>query len=192
MLVTTLADLLVPTIISKQYRSYNHLKDTISSLGTSESPVQKQQCMNLIIVGVLFSTFSLINWFIMEGKIRAHHWYYIGILIFGIGCILAGIFPEDPNDVEETSSGKIHGIASGLGFIFIISSLYWAIKIPELVDLQFFSFVFFILAILTFLMFLFSNSIKWRIFSYTGLYQRLNLIVIYTALIIDYVWLNLR
>jgi len=31
---------------------------------------------------------------------------------------LAGIFPEDPEGITETISGKIHGIASGLGFLF--------------------------------------------------------------------------
>ena len=120
LLLATLGDLFIPIIIGSKYPGYNHLMDTISTLGTNKSPAQKFQCINLIIVGILFIVFSVgqglafiqINWY--------HRLFILGIVLFGIGTILAGIFPEDPKGIAETVSGKIHGIASGLGFIFLI------------------------------------------------------------------------
>jgi ABC-type Mn2+/Zn2+ transport system permease subunit len=66
------------------------------------------------------------------------HWIYLwGIVAFGIGAgIIAGIFPEDTRGVEETVSGKIHGIFSGLGFIFLILNPLWALCIDELNGLE--------------------------------------------------------
>ena len=40
LLLATLGDLIVPIIIGIKYPGYNHLMDTISTLGTNKSPVQ--------------------------------------------------------------------------------------------------------------------------------------------------------
>ena len=54
LLLATLGDLLIPIIIGLKYPGYDHFIDTISELGTRNSPVHKAQCWNLKHVGILF------------------------------------------------------------------------------------------------------------------------------------------
>jgi len=189
LLLATMSDLFVPMIIGIKYPGYNHLIDTISTLGTHKSPVQKLQCINLITVGTLFIIFSIgqdlsfvqINWY--------HRLFILGIVLFGIGTILAGIFPEDPKGIAETVSGKIHGIASGIGFIFLILNPLWAIWIDEFKNLRHFNITLFFIAVLTFILFMISENKNSGILKYTGLFQRLNLITLYGHLILNYIWI---
>lgn len=102
---------------------------------------------------------------------------------------MAGIFPEDPKGIGETISGKIHGITSGIGFILLILNPLWAIWIAEFKDLRYMNITLFILAILTFILFMISENINSGIFQYTGLFQRLNLIILYGHLILNYIWI---
>lgn len=143
LLIASLGDLIIPIIIGTKYPGYNHLIDTISTLGTTESPVQKIESINLTVVGILFIIFAIGQWFTFEQKSWLCNWYTIGILIYAIGCILAGIFPEDAAGLAETGSGKIHGIASGLGFLFLILNPLWAVWMKELKDLQLINIIFF-------------------------------------------------
>ena len=189
LLLATLGDLFVPIIIGVEYPGYNHLIDTISTLGTSNSPVQKFQCINLIAVGILFIIFSIGQGLSFTEVKWCHKLFIIGIILFGVGTILAGIFPEDPKGIAETVSGKIHGIASGLGFIFLIFNPLWAIRIAEFKDLRKVNITLFILAILTFVLFITSENIDSGILKYTGLFQRLNLIILYGHLILNYIWI---
>lgn len=190
LLIASLGDIIVPFFISTKYPGYNHLIHTISTLGTTKSPVQRYECLNLIVVGILFLIFSIGQWFLFKQKTWYHNWYTIGILIFSVGCILAGIFPEDPQGVAETSSGKIHGIASGLGFLFLILNPLWAIWIKELNDIRIVNLLLFIFAILTFVLFIVSEDKSSGFLKYTGLFQRLNLLILYGTLILNYVWIN--
>jgi len=189
LLLATLGDLLVPIIIGIEYPGYNHLVDTISTLGTNNSPVQKFQCINLITVGILFITFSVGQGLAFTQIKWCHRLFVLGIVLFGVRTILAGIFPEDPKDIAETVSGKIHGIASGIGFIFLILNPLWAIWIAEFKDLRYINMTLFVLAVLTFILFMISENISSGILKYTGLFQRLNLIILYGHLILNYIWI---
>jgi len=189
LLLATLGDLLVPIIIGMKYPDYNHLIDTISTLGTNKSPVQKFQCINLIVVGILFIIFSIGQGLVFTQIKWCHRLFIIGIILFGVGTILAGIFPKDPKGISETIFGKIHGIASGIGFIFLILNPLWAIWIVEFKDLKYVNITLFILAILTFFLFVTSENISSGILKYTGLFQRLNLIILYGHLILNYIWI---
>jgi len=189
LLLAALGDLFIPIIIGLEYPGYNHLVDTISTLGTNNSPVQKFQCINLITVGILFITFSVGQGLAFTQIKWCHKLFVLGIVLFGVGTILAGIFPEDPKDIAETVSGKIHGIASGIGFIFLILNPLWAIWIAEFKDLRYVNMTLFVLAVLTFVFFLTSENISSGILQYTGLFQRLNLIILYGHLILNYIWI---
>ncbi len=189
LLLAALGDLFIPIIIGLEYPGYNHLIDTISTLGTNKSPVQKFQCMNLIAVGILFIIFSVGQGLAFTQIKWCHRLFILGIVLFGVGTILAGIFPEDPKGIAETVSGKIHGIASGVGFIFLILNPLWAIWIAEFKDLRYVNMTLFVLAVLTFVFFLTSENISSGILQYTGLFQRLNLIILYGHLILNYIWI---
>ena len=189
LLLAALGDLFIPMIIGNKYPGYNHLVDTISTLGTNKSPVQKFQCINLIAVGILFIIFSVGQGLAFTQIKQPHRLFILGIVLFGIGTILAGIFPEDPKDITETVSGKIHGIASGIGFIFLILNPLWAIWIAEFKDLRQVNMMLFVLAVLTFVLFLISENINSGFLKYTGLFQRLNLIILYGHLILNYIWI---
>ena len=189
LLLATLGDLFIPIIIGIKYPGYNHLVDTISTLGINKSPVQKFQCINLIVVGILFIVFSVGQGLSFTQIKWCHTLFILGIILFGVGTILAGIFPEDPKGISETISGKIHGIASGIGFIFLILNPLWAIWIAEFKDLRQVNMMLFVLAVLTFVLFLISENINSGFLKYTGLFQRLNLAILYGHLILNYIWI---
>ena len=190
LLAATIGDLLIPTILGMKYPGYSNLYDTISSLGTNKSPVQKYQCLNLIMVGLLFLFFTVGQYQAFETIQWSHVLYILGILIFGIGTIIAGFFPEDPLGTAETVSGKIHGIASGIGFLLLILNPLWSIWIKEFHTSSHIHVVVFILAVLTFLLFIMSENNTVGIFKYTGLLQRLNLVILYGYMIYNYIISN--
>ncbi len=187
LLISSLMDLLIPILLGRKYPGYSHLLDTISELGSNTSPVQKFECLNLIVVGMLLILFSVGQFLGFEAIRWSHKLYLAGIVLFGVGTVLAGFFHEDPKLVKETFSGKIHGISSGIGFIFLILNPFWAIWIAEFSGLRFINFTLFTGALLTFVLFLLSENRTKGFLKYTGLLQRLNLIILYAALVMNYV-----
>lgn len=186
LIVAALADLLIPIILGLKYPGYNHFRDTISTLGTKESPVKKQENSNLILVGILFILFAFGQGFAFENLEWSQNLYVFGILAFGIGCTLAGIFSEDPKGLKESVSGKIHGIASGIGFIFLILNPLWATFIHAFVKYKALNIFLFGAGIVTFAIFILSENRETGLLKYTGLLQRLNLIVLYGCLILNF------
>lgn len=192
LLTAICADILIPVVLGKHYPGYNHLRDTISTLGTPNSPVQKFECATLIAVGSLFLVFAVGQARSFQAMQWSHSLYLMGITLFGVGSILAGFFPEDPLGVEETISGKIHGIASGLGFLFLILNPLWSVWINEFANLKLVNIVIFPLAIITFVMFLLSENRTTGILQYTGLFQRLNLSILYGHLVLNFLFQQSR
>lgn len=186
LLTATLSDLLLPFFISRRYPGYSHLTDTISTLGTKISPARRYGCDSLIFSGCLFFIFGTGQYFFFEQTTWLHKMYTAGIIVFAIGSVLAGIFPEDPRGTEETPSGKIHGISSGIGFIFLILNPLWAVWIVEFYQMQVINIILFILGLVTFIFFLMSENKTRGILRFTGLFQRLNLIVLNAVLILNF------
>jgi len=190
LLLAVLGDLLIPIIIGTKYPGYNHLTDTISALGANNSPVQKYQCLNLILVGILFIIFAIGQGLAFKQIKWSQTLFIVGIILFGLGTIIAGFFPEDPKGIEETVSGKIHGIASGIGFLFLILIPLWAIWIDNLKNLRNVNLILFVFAVITFILFLLSEKRDTGFLKYTGLFQRLNLIILYGNVVMNYIWLK--
>lgn len=186
-LIAVIGDFIVPCFLGKKYPRYNNLKDTISTLGTKNSPVKKQLSYWLITNGSLLLIFSIGHLSIFPIFSWKHVLYLLGIVIFGVGSILAGIFPEDPKESKETIFGKIHGISSGLGFIFLIFNTMWMFLIIEDNYIKIFNISFFILGLITFILFIISHKRD----GLTGLWQRINLATLYVPLIINYIVLVL-
>jgi hypothetical protein len=191
LLVASAADLLIPVVIATRYSGYNHFYDTVSTLGTSISPVKKYQCLNLVIVGLLFAIFSGGQALSFRSMAWAHVLYILGIGVFGLGTVMAGIFPEDPQGEGETVSGKIHGISSGMGFVFLILNPLWALWIREFINLRMINGIIFPLAVISFALFLVSEKRTAGLLKYTGLFQRINMVILYSDLVINYIYLRI-
>ena len=181
-LIATISDFVVPYILGKKYPNYSNLKDTISTLGTNKSPVRQYLSYSLITTGSLLLIFSIGHLFIFSSYSWKHILYVIGIAVFGMGSILAGIFPEDVRGSEETKSGKIHGISSGLGFIFLIFNPLWIFLILENNGLRIFNILFFVFGLLSFIVFM----VSYKRDGLTGLWQRINMATLYLPLIVNY------
>ncbi len=186
LVVACLFDLIIPHIISRKYPNYNYIIDTISTLGTRTSPVQKQERLNLVFIGVLFVIFAIGQYILFDTIVWSNNLYFIGVLAFGIGSILAGIFPADQKGAKESISGKIHGIASGIGFILLIFNLLWGCFISDFSTNIILNFILFIFGFTTFVMFLISEKKDKEVFKYKGLLQRVNLTVLYTGLVVNF------
>lgn len=187
LLLAVAIDLTVPLILGNFYPNYNHLKDTVSSLGTEISPVKQWEGLSLISVGILFCLFAYGQFGQFYNKGKYEKLYAAGIFLFGIGSILAGIFPEDYKGLEkETISSKIHGIASFIGFIFLILCSLWATIIKQIETNKWLNYFLFILALVSFFLFLFSENIELGFFKYTGLLQRINLLILYSSIVLNY------
>nr|MCH9813998.1 DUF998 domain-containing protein [Campylobacterota bacterium] len=173
--------------LSFKYDGYNHLIDTISALGSNDSPVAWQESLNLIVIGILYIIFSFgqNNRFKITSKYTRR--YFLGIFIFGVGTIIAGIFPEDSKGLtQESISDKMHGIFSAIGLIFLIFNPLWATFIDEFRKYKLLNSVLFVFGLLTFILFLASENIETGFLQYTGLFQRVNLLVLYSVLIINF------
>jgi hypothetical protein len=140
-----------------------------------------------MIVGFLLILFTIGQYQAFESIRWCHKLYLTGLILFGSGTILAGIFPEDPIGISETVSGKIHGISSGIGFLFLIFNPLWAIWIRDFKGFTQINVAAFILASLTFVLFIMSEDKNFGIFKYTGLLQRLNLFILYGIMVFNYI-----
>lgn len=78
-------------------------------------------------------------------------------------------------------------ILSGIGFIFLMLCPLWAQFIIEFKGNYIINIILLTLGILTFILFLSSKNHKNGILKYTGLFQQLNLIFLYSCLIINYI-----
>lgn len=176
-------DLVFPSLLSRKYPNYSHLHNTISTLSTQDSPVRIFAAAALIIVGVTFLVYCYLLRGYFEVRLWPHNLYLAGLIIFGISSVIAGIFPEDPIGAVETVNGKLHGIGSGIGFVFLMLSLLWAVFIPELSGYTLYHLLFLGIAVFSFGLFLNSTHYNYGWLSYTGLHQRINLITLYLGLI---------
>lgn len=185
-----IADFIVPAILGKRYPNYSHLYAAISELGTKKSPVRKELSIWLIILGVLFLLFG-IGQSVQFTRHTIFHWMYLwGIAAFGVGAgIIAGIFPEDAAGTTETSSGKVHGIFAGLGFLFLLLNPLWALWIFEFSALKTLNLMSFGVAGSFFILFILSKG-KRGIFGMSGLWQRFYLLAAYCMLLMNFITSN--
>lgn len=94
---------------------YSHVSDFISTLGAVGAPYAAVQKVNFAVFGcsVLATTLGIHYWF--DGWRRPR----IGTVllgIFGVGVVLAGVFPEDPASPDSTTN-LLHNLVSTIAFI---------------------------------------------------------------------------
>ena len=183
-----IGDFIIPTVISRRYPNYSQLHDTISTLGTNESPVKKPTSRWLVALGLLLICFGIGQSLQFIDHTWKHLLYIWGIIAFGVGAgIMAGVYPEDPKGMEETNTGKIHGISAGLGFMFLLLNPMLALGIDEFNGLEWFNCIFFAVGVITFILFIVSGKKRNGILALSGLWQRFNLLAVYSPLLLNYI-----
>lgn len=184
-LVVVVGELVIPLILGRKYPGYSQLRDTISELGSSRSPVSKYLSAWLVILGMLLLVFALGQAVLFASYTWFHLLYLAGIVVFGLGGILAGIFPQDPKGTEETRSGKIHDISSGIGFILLLLTPIWAIWIPEFWN-SLILYLFLLLAgWIAFILFGLSKN-REGVLGLSGFWQRVTLVIMNSYLLLNY------
>ena len=182
-LIGMAGDFVVPLILGRHYPGYSHLRDTISTLGTDESPVKRQLSVWLIVLGAGFLVFAA-GQGTQFHPFTWRHWLYLtGIVAFGLGAgMVAGVFPEDAPGTPETLSGKIHGLGAGIGFILLLLEPLWARGMAECSSVRGWNTLGFSVALVAFTLFLASGKSSGFLAQWTGLWQRIYLAVIYFVL----------
>lgn len=190
LLVAILGDFAVPYGLAFFYPNYSHRKQVMSELGSTTSPVSKLYNLWLFLLGVLFCV-SSINIYMVYSE----HYPVLSVmalmtlLVFGLGAGIIPSFFQVTEDNIETLASKVHGIASGIGFILLaliplIMGLMW-IKSKDYI-LGYTAIVFFFLSIGNFVLFIMSEkeTFKNSVIGMTGLWQRLLLLAMYVPLLL--------
>lgn len=161
------------------YPGYNQLKDTMSSLGASVSPVSNEISAWWILMGILFIFFATgLKKAFAEKKIYAIIASWL-IALYGIGeGIGSGLFKANHVANQHTTSGSIHDILGGVGVAAILLFPLAMIKVISKTEKPFFyrmSLVIFVLGLcfVTLFLFRFSQDGKDILTVYQGLWQRL-------------------
>ena len=171
------------------YPGYNHLKDTMSLLGSSWSPVSDETSLWWIIAGVLLIFFAsgFKKAFSTKGKFAR-----IGsllIVLYGLGeGIGSGVFKADRILGKLSVSAIIHDILGGIGVAAIlILPLIMQKVVTKKENTAFYrmSKIIFITGIVTVLLFLFRYSANQNNFFSVnkGLWQRLFMLNTYVYLV---------
>ncbi len=187
-IVVCIGEFLTIFIFGAYYPGYSQLKDTMSMLGTSESPVSVEISTWWVIMGLSFIFFAtgFYKAFRVKGRYAGLAAVLIGLYGFGEG-IGSGAFKADRIANEFTPIGRVHevfgivGVLAILLFPFIMQKL-----IPKSSDPGFYRFsqIIFICGILTVLLFLLRYLPDPDNFFtiYKGLWQRLFMLNTYIYL----------
>ncbi len=184
--IAMVGDFLIPALLAMRYPGYSHLRDTISTLGTIESPVRSLTSVWLVGLGVCLLVFAVGQASQFQLSTWRHVLYLAGIVGFGIGAgIVAGFFPEDPIGSAETVSGKAHDIGAGLGSILLLLTPLWALGMSELALVKIWNILGLAVAVVAFTLFLATGRGGLCSMALTGLWQRSYLAAIYSTLLMN-------
>ena len=187
-LVASVGDFLVTIALGFFCPNYNHFKLVMSELGTSESPVAVWVGLWWVVFGILFIAFAI--GFAAAFAAGKKPVLIVALLIglFGLGAgIGAGLFPMDAVGAETTRAGELHDVFAGSGFFAIAFvplvslAVFRRKRVPGMYWL---SIAVFVLGLASFALFVVSEDVPSTqgILSYSGLWQRLFLLVHYTYL----------
>lgn len=167
------SDLGVPLILGGYYPGYSQILHTVSELGSDASPVQIWESLALAAEGVVLIALALSLAFLGWTSHWAWRCFLASIIIFGVGSVIAGIFPEDSAGAAETVNGKVHGIASGIGFLFYIAMPAFALAFLRDRYSRLILAVLLVIGLATFWLFISAMGSQTPPWSFTGLWQRL-------------------
>ena len=110
-LLTCAGEFISLCILGKYYPGYSQLKNTMSQLGVSVSPVSSEISLWWIISGLLFTIFGIGVWIAFMGRGKPARLASLLIILYGLGeGIGSGIFKADLVPSGITISYIIHDI----------------------------------------------------------------------------------
>lgn len=188
-ILASITDLVSMFIFGICHLGYSSLNDTVSSLGSSISPVSNQMSTIWIIVGVLLIFFGIGFRKAFSEKGRSAQIASWLIMLYGFGeGIGSGVFKDDRIANVLTTSGILHEILGSLGiisFLFLPLIMQKVITKKENPSFHFLSIFVFVSGVIFILLFLFRYSAdETNFFSvYKGLWQRLFILITYIYLL---------
>jgi len=178
-IIACVGDFIALFVLGTWYPGYSHLKDTMSALGSSISPVSDEISLWWMILGVLFIFFGTGFYKAFSAKGGYAKFASGLIILYGIGeGIGSGIFKADRIENGLTTSGVYHEILGGIG---VISIILFPLIMQKLITknkkpiFYLMSQIVFISGIILMILFLFRFSTNENNFFsiYKGLWQRL-------------------
>ena len=197
-LFACIGDFVIMFYLGLYYPGYSQLKDTMSSLGATISPVSAEISAWWILVGLLFIIFGLgfMQAFRDKGKYTTIATWLI--ILYGVGeGIGSGVFKADHIGDSMTISCMIHDALGGVGIAAILFLPLLMKKIISKAEMPAFyrmSTIVFVMGILALVLFSFrvSNNNNNLLNVYQGLWQRLMMLnsYVYLAAISIIMWKN--
>ncbi len=189
-IIACVGDFAVMFILGSYFTGYSQMKNTMSSLGASISPVSDQMSAWWIVAGLLFIFYGIGVYFAFrsQGKASATASWLIAVYGAGEG-IGSGAFKANHHlGGVLTSSAVIHDVLGGIGIVAILVLPLVMKKVIADAEFPFFhkvSNVVFIMGIFFLILFSFriSNDKSNFLSSYQGLWQRLMMLNSYIYLI---------
>lgn len=100
---------------------YNAISQTISYLGTLESPTYILMVIWSVLFSLLFLLFTLGFWHFFQSRFKYANLTTILLIIYGLAQgAVAGFFPMDANSNKNSLTHNIHDIFSGLGDVALV------------------------------------------------------------------------
>ncbi len=184
-------DFVFSYLLSFFYKEYSNMKMSISALGNPKSPVRIPFNIWMLIEGLLFlSALPALykNYHSVSAILTTTTIVFIAIFAIG-SCIFTCFFSVNESKTISTTSSKIHGAGSALGFtLFLFVPLLVAILSFRCGENIFGAVCMFCFAssLVFFALFVMSDKEKFSgtLISNEGLWQRLNLFFMYLPLAI--------
>lgn len=179
-------DIVILFSLGSYFPGYDQLRNTISRLGASVSPVSDIISIWWIILGILFIFFGLgfrLSFGKENRKVNLAMW---AIIIYSLGEGMgSGGFKADHIGNSLTLSAQIHDVLGGIGIVAILAlPLLMNQFVPgpgEKRAFRTFSWIIFglLLFFLVLFTFRFSKNLSSFLIEYKGLWQRIFLMIIY-------------
>lgn len=184
-IVVCVLDFAVLFLLGSYYPGYSQLKNTMSSLAATISPVSKILSTWWIFIGIVFIFFGLMFREAFGNNLKNVKIASYAIIFYGLGeGIGSGLFKADRVDGKMTNSFIIHDIAGGIGIVAALILplvMHKVILKKEKPVFYSFSWIVFTIGFITMLLFTirFSSDENNFIRLYKGLWQRIFLLNLY-------------
>ncbi|KAF2341897.1 DUF998 domain-containing protein [Flavobacterium tistrianum] len=189
-IMTCIFDFIIVFLLGNHYSGYSQLKNTMSSLGASISPVSNIISTWWICIGMVFICFGIIFRKTLHGNSKNIKLGSLLIILYGLGeGIGSGLFKADKIDGKMTNSFMMHSLAGGVGVLAALLLplvLRKAIVAQKKSQFYIFSWIIFAFGFITTILFTFRFSPNEDNFIslYKGLWQRLFMLNLYVYFIV--------